>query len=100
MKIYLSGAITGITGYKEHFDRIEKALIAAGHEVINPAVVNDPLPPSTTHKEYMHVSFALLDLCDTIFMLDGWDKSNGARQEFEYAARHRKTIAFEGSNYG
>lgn len=96
MRIYISGGITGIKGYKAHFDRIEQALRVAGHEVINPATTNGTLPTSTTHKEYMHVSFALIDLCDSIIMLDGWDKSNGARQEFEYAMRHRKTIAFEG----
>ena len=96
MKIYLSGPITNNPNYKTEFARAEMALAKVGHEVINPAVTNGTLPKSTTHREYMHVSFALLDLCDTIFMLNGWENSNGARQEFEYAARHRKTIAFEG----
>lgn len=96
MKVYISGAITNNTNYVEEFDAAEKSLVAAGHEVINPAKVNMPLPESTTHDEFMHVSFALMDLCDTVFMLKSWEKSSGAHMEFEYAMRHKMTITFEG----
>lgn len=27
----------------------------------------------------------LLDMCDTIYMLDGWQQSRGANREFGYA---------------
>ena len=96
MKVYISGAITNNPNYLVEFDAAEKALVAAGHEVVNPARINMPLPESTTHDEFMHVSFALMDLCDSVFMLESWDKSNGAHMEFEYAMRHKMTIVFEG----
>ena len=96
MKVYISGAITNNPEYVEQFDAAEKALIEAGHEVVNPAKINMPLPESTTHDEFMHVSFALMDLCNTIFMLESWVNSNGAHMEFEYAMRRKMTIVFEG----
>lgn len=96
MKVYISGAITNNPNYIEQFDAAEKTLVAAGHEVVNPAKVNMPLPESTTHEEFMHVSFALMDLCDTILLLDSWVNSKGAHMEMEYAMRHKMTIVFEG----
>lgn len=96
MKVYISGAITNNPNYEAEFAAAEKEIVEAGHEVINPAKVNMPLPESTTHDEFMHVSFALMDLCDTVFMLKSWETSKGAHMEFEYAMRHKMTIAFEG----
>ncbi len=96
MKVYISGAITNNPNYLVEFDAAEKALVEAGHEVVNPARINMPLPESTTHDEFMHVSFALMDLCDSVFMLESWDKSHGAHMELEYAMRHKMTITFEG----
>ncbi len=96
MKFYISGAITNNPNYEEQFNTAEEALKRAGHEVINPARVNMPLPDSTTHDEYMHVSFALMDLAEAVFMLENWVDSKGAHMEFEYAMRHKMTIAFEG----
>lgn len=100
MKVYISGPITGTTDYMDRFENAQEELKAVGCEVINPAWVNEPLPKSTTHEEYMHVSFALMDLCEAVYMLDGWDKSKGCRMEFEYAARHGLSITFEGGPYG
>lgn len=33
------------------------------------------MPKNATHGEYMRMSFELLDLCDAIYMLDGWEES-------------------------
>nr|DAZ41552.1 MAG TPA: protein of unknown function (DUF4406) [Caudoviricetes sp.] len=33
----------------------------------------------------MRMSFELLDLCDAIYMLDGWENSKGANQEYGFA---------------
>lgn len=96
MRVYISGAITNNPEYVEQFDAAEKAVVAEGHEVVNPAKINMPLPESTTHEEFMHVSFALMDLCDTIYMLKSWTNSKGAHMELEYALRHRMPIFFEG----
>ncbi len=96
MKIYISGPITGVDGYMEKFNEAEEALLAAGHEVVNPARVNAALPKNTTHDEYMVMSFCMLDMCDTVFFLSGWQKSKGANMELGYATRKGHTIVFEG----
>lgn len=96
MKIYISGPITGVKDYMKHFDAAEKKLKAEGHKVVNPARVNAALPEGTTHKEYMMTAIAMLDMCDTIFMMEGWQQSKGCNMEIAHAIEHRITIAFEG----
>ena len=84
MRVYISGAITGVDNFKEHFDREERKLKAAGYEVINPTVFEDKLP-QLTYEEYMKLDLTLLDMCDCIYMLEGWKKSFGANREYGYA---------------
>lgn len=85
MKIYISGAITGTDDYIYRFTRAHAKLEEQGHTVINPAMVNSFLPHCTTHEQYMKMSFCMLDMCDTIYLLEGWEKSMGANQEYGYA---------------
>lgn len=96
MKIYISGPITGVPGYMEKFESAEKKLKAEGHTVVNPARVNAALPEGTTHKEYMMTAIAMLDMCDTIFMMAGWQQSKGCNMEIAHAMEHGITITFEG----
>ena len=51
MKIYISGAITGIDDYMERFAKAEKKLTEQGYSVVNPAKVNAQLPEDTTYEE-------------------------------------------------
>ena len=97
MKIYISGAITNNQNYKEDFERAEDYLQREypNDEIINPALVNSFLPKSTSHKEYMRMSFCMLDMADAIFMIDGWEKSCGASQEYGYALAKDMTIMYE-----
>ena len=95
MKIYISGAITGTDDYMERFAKAEKKLTEKGYSVINPAKVNAQLPEDTTRKEYMKTSIAMLDMCDIIFLMDGWQQSKGCGIEFEYAYEHGISIVFE-----
>jgi DNA-binding XRE family transcriptional regulator len=97
MKIYISGAITNNPNYKEDFERAEDYLQREypSAEIINPALVNSFLPKSTTHEEYMRMSFCMLDMCDTIFMIRGWEDSKGANQEYRYALLNNKTILID-----
>lgn len=96
MKIYISGPITGTKDYMKRFQRVEETLKAEGHTVINPAKVNAGLPEGTIHKEYMKLSLCMLDMCEVIFMMKGWEESKGAGMEFEYATLNKMTIIFEG----
>ena len=98
MKIYISGAITNCPDYLDRFERAENYLQDefAEAEIINPALVNSHLPKSTTHEEYMRMSFIMLDMADCIYMLDNWKQSCGASQEYGYALAKDKIILFEG----
>ena len=86
MRVYISGPITGTGDYIERFETIERELKEAGFDVINPAKVCAKLPAGFSHDDYMHVCFAMLDLCDAIFMTYGWEHSDGATREAAYAS--------------
>ena len=95
MKIYISGPITGIKDYLERFENAEKYLTSRGYTVINPAKVNGMLPQDTDYEEYMKMSMCMLDMCDYIYLLKGWQESRGANREYGYALAKDKTIIFE-----
>ena len=97
MKIYISGGITNVPNFMERFAEAEKRLRNAypKAEVINPALVNSNLPKSTTHEQYMKMSFLMLDMAYYVYMLNNWRESCGASQEYGYALAKGKVIMFE-----
>lgn len=95
MRVYISGQITGTNDFMERFKEAEDRLASGGMSVINPAHANSYMPEDTTHEEYMKVSFCLLDMCDAIYMMDGWEDSKGANREYGYALAKGKAIMFE-----
>lgn len=92
LKIYLSGPVTGTDDYLERFLEVEEKLIAKGYSVVNPAAVNKMLPADTTYEEYMKMSFCMLEMCESVCMLNGWEKSCGANREYGYALATGKII--------
>ena len=95
MKIYISGAITRTDDYMERFAKAEKELTEQGYSVVNPAKVNAQLPEDTSYEEYMKMCFCMLDMCDNICMLKGWEKSCGANREYGYAIAKDKIVMHE-----
>lgn len=87
-RIYISGPITGIKNYLLNFLRAENAIRASkrfkGSDIINPARLGNVLPYGT-HKEYMELCYSLVGMSDKMVMLDGWQKSKGARLEKKMA---------------
>ena len=94
MRVYISGGITGVENYKQFFDETEKKLKSEGHEVINPTSFDSVLP-QLTYEEFMKFDIFLLDMCDAIYMLKGWQKSCGANREYGYALATDKIILEE-----
>lgn len=82
-KIYISGKITGTEDYMQRFAKAEEALKNAfpGVSIVDPAKVNAALPTDTTYEQYMQMSIVMLDMCDTIYMMRGWEHSDGAIKE-------------------
>lgn len=97
-KIYIAGKITGTTDYLERFAKAEEWLNENGYRgmVINPAKISNGLPSgTTTYKDYIHIGLSMLETCDTIFMLKGWEESLGASLELQYAMTLGYKVLYE-----
>lgn len=95
MRIYISGGITGIPDYMEHFEKAEKYLTGCGHNVVNPARFGQVMPDATW-SQYMRLSYVALSMCDAIYMLYGWENSRGALVERSLAEIEGLEIFTEG----
>lgn len=92
-KIFISGAITGDPDYKKKFDEAEKHLQQQGYVVVNPAKLSEIMDPDAfSWEDYIRVTVVMLSACDSIYMLQGWRGSKGAREEELYAWVHNKEI--------
>lgn len=90
MKIYIAGKITGESraSVAEKFASAMCKLKSAGHLPFNPSVLPDY--EKVAHEDYMHICYAMIDVCDAIYMLKDWQTSAGARAELQYAAEWKK----------
>ena len=86
MRVYISGPITGVENFRDRFDHAETMLINKGHYPVNPCKLDAVMPPDSEWEDFLVVELAILERCDAIFMLYGWEKSKGARREIVQAA--------------
>lgn len=82
MIVYIAGKMTGLSDLgKVAFSRAESMLTGLGYTVINPAWLGDDLPK----KFYMPTCLTMLAQADALVLLEGWEKSPGARLEKQFA---------------
>ena len=95
MRVYISGPISNNPDYELDFRDADQLLTERGYTAINPSAFNNCLPPDLEYEEYMKLDLALLEMCDAIYMLDGWEESPGANREYGYALGLGKKIMEE-----
>ena len=95
--VYISGPISNAPDYLINFAGAKSRLLRCGYEVVNPAQMCLSLPVSFTHDQYMEICLAALKCCDTIYLLNGWQNSVGAKIEAEYALFNNYVLIEEGS---
>lgn len=97
-RIYISGKITGLDMLEatSNFQKAESFLIEkyGDIEVVNPMVAV-PYEKNKTWEQYMLDDIELLFACDSIYMLNNWEDSKGARVECSIAKELSKTILFQ-----
>jgi len=89
--IYIAGSITGVFDYRKRFKKVNDFLTKEGHLCMDPSILTEGFP----YESYMPICFAMIDACDAIYLLDGWESSMGACKELEYAQSKNKTVFYE-----
>jgi len=85
-RIYISGPMSGLPALNFPAFFAEAArLRGLGYEVVNPAELDHG--PEPTWHECMRADIAAMMSCNTVALLDGWERSNGAHLELHLAHR-------------
>lgn len=99
MRIYISGPITGHDDYMKTFQAAEDRLREEGHEVLNPArSINDLMQSIGWEPSYnaiLAMDLCMMRDCDAIYMLKGYESSNGTRTERAMAVKYGLELMYE-----
>ncbi len=85
LSVYMSGPMTGLPNNNvEAFNSYTKQWNDAGYVIVNPASFEEKAKETYTDWLKRDVS-CLINSCNAIAMMPGWEKSNGARLEYSVA---------------
>lgn len=87
MNVYISGPVTGNKDYKEQFGSMSYLLKREGHGAVNPVQIMEPVRGVLDYKTILQADLDLLEGCDAILLLPGWQDSHGACKEYDKSVR-------------
>jgi len=92
MKVYISGMITSLKydQYRKAFKEAATYLVDKGCDPIDPSDLGKPEHHSWEY--YMRKAIPQLCECDGIYMLNGWERSKGAKLEHTIAKSLGMTV--------
>ena len=97
--IFISGPISGIDNYEDNFNNAEEYLKSWGFiNIINPTKIMKALPKGIEYEKALKIDLAMVEQCKYIYMLNGWQDSNGANQEIACAAQEGLIIFYQDEN--
>lgn len=112
MKFYIAGPMRGYPEFnKPAFMRADKILSDLGHTVFNPVTLDEAHGISLdgltgdmdelnlTNKELRDIitrDLAAVLECDAVYMLRGWERSEGAKAEHAVAVWWKREMFYEG----
>ena len=95
MKIYISGKISGtdLIETSKRFAAVAKELQKQGHTTVNP--FENGLSEHDPWEDHIAKDIINLINCEGIYMLQGWEDSQGARIEYAVANKLGKAVFYE-----
>ena len=99
--IYVAGCyraddINGVLGNIIKAREASRKLWLRGWAVICPHLNSCFMDGTDTDKIFLDGDLEILRRCDAIYMLNGWEKSTGAKNELKEAGKNGLEIIFEG----
>jgi nucleoside 2-deoxyribosyltransferase len=85
-KIYLAGCVKNTNDYEKTFSEAEIYVRDMGYDVFNPVEYIKSINAQTaSDKAIMMLLIPELMKCDGIYMIPGWESSNGSNLEYAIA---------------
>jgi hypothetical protein len=97
-RVYIAGPMTGLPSFNyPKFHAQAKLLRGLGYEVVSPAELHElSTPEEGRWVEYMKIALAALLSCDSIYCLNDWSHSRGAKLEWQVAQALGLAMFYEG----
>jgi hypothetical protein len=87
-KVYIAGAVSDNPNYKRQFNAARDLILASGKIPIDTSW----MPLGLDYEDYMHVSFACIDIADEVYFMHNRIDSNGAKRELDHCKKLGKPI--------
>ena len=97
-KMYIAGPYSGDVGMNMYKAWLAgRVIVQKGYIPVIPHTMTGEMHDLLTPDDWYQITLELLKLCDAIYMLRGWECTQGAVEEHDYAANTmRIPIYFQG----